>query len=232
MSQPVKPRPSKSNLLQRLKECGVPISEVVDVGVREKTGELIHAFPDKRHHLFEPVNTFFAKIKLNYNGLDYVLYPIALSNENREMYLIHSSLEKNGIVTHSHISNESASVDGIAITACNTILVRRFCDLDVMIERNFLLKVDVDGQDLNVLKGFDSKLSQASVVIVEAASHKFYEVFDYLHKNDFHFFDIIDKVYYGPGLYQCDIAFIRNGLINSTLRPSISDFVPDLWCAV
>lgn len=230
MNQLIRPRPSKLNLLQRLKESGVPISEVVDVGVNEKTGELIHAFPNKRHHLFEPVNTFFPEIKKNYMGIDYVLYPMALSDENREMYLIQSSLKKNGIVTHSHIGSESASVDGLIITACETILVRRFYDLNVMIEKNFLLKVDVDGKDINVLKGFDSKLSQASVIIVEAASHKFYEVFDYVHKNGFHFFDIIDMVYYGPGLYQCDIVFIRNDLINSTLRPPIEDFIPDLWC--
>ncbi len=59
MSQATKPRPSKSNLLQRLKEAGVPITEIVDVGVREKTEELLKAFPEKRHHLFEPARPFF-----------------------------------------------------------------------------------------------------------------------------------------------------------------------------
>ena len=38
--------------------------------------------------------------------------------------------------------------------------VRRFDALDLAkkIEQNFLLKVDVDGKELNVVKGFDNRL--------------------------------------------------------------------------
>jgi FkbM family methyltransferase len=229
MSQATKPRPSKSNLLQRLKEAGVPITEIVDVGVREKTEELLKAFPEKRHHLFEPARPFFSDIRKNYIGIDYILYPMALSSSNLDMYLVEESLEKNGVVTHSRINEKPVLVDGLVITACRPVEVRKFSDLGLSIPKNFLLKVDVDGQDLNVIKGFGEQLSNASVVIVEATFRNFRERLEFLSSNGFHFFDIIDQAYYGPGLYQCDIAFIRTDLVNNLLRPPEADFKPDLW---
>lgn len=230
MNQSITPIPSKTNLLKRLREIGIPISEIIDVGVREKTGELIHVFPDKRHHLFEPVNSFFSDIKQNYTGIDYELYPIALSNENKEVYLVQSSIGRDGIVTHSGISNEPVSIDGCSVIVCNKLLTQRFFDLDITIKKDFLLKVDVDGQDLNVVKGFGIKLALASVVIIEATYLNLAERLDYLNKNNFQLFDITDLVYYGSGLYQCDIAFIRNDFVNNVSRPNINaEFNKDIW---
>ena len=230
MKNSIAPTPNKINLLLRLREIGIPISEVVDVGVREKTGELIQVFPDRRHHLFEPVISFFSDIRKNYSEIDYKLYPIALSDETRTMYLIQSSLGKDGIVTHSAISNESVPVDGSHVIMCDKLLSQRFIDLGIAIKRDFLLKVDVDGQDINVLRGFGNEIALASVVIVEATYVNLAERLTYLNSIGFQLFDIVDLVYYGPGLYQCDIVFIRNDFVNNQSRPDINvNFNIDFW---
>lgn len=74
-----RPVPTKLSVLSRLKQQ-VPISSIIDVGVRECTSSLINVFPEKKHYLFEPVSLFFETIYENYAEVDYELFPIALSN--------------------------------------------------------------------------------------------------------------------------------------------------------
>ena len=50
--------PSKRSVLRFLREAGVPVGTVLDVGAQWETAELRLAFPDKRHILFEPAVEF------------------------------------------------------------------------------------------------------------------------------------------------------------------------------
>ena len=224
------PNPIKSNTLMRLKK-NVPISGVVDVGVRELTSELIQAFPDKKHYLFEPASIFFSDIDRNYSRIDHDLFPFALSDSEGLVYLIVSSLEKNGLATHSHISSSPEDVDGAQILSCLPIEVKRFDSLEIsnQIDTNYLLKVDVDGQDLNVLKGFGSKLKNASAVIVECTVSNLVERIGYVQDCGFVLTDIVDLVYYGDSLYQFDAVLVRNDLFTVELKPSFDPFRPELW---
>lgn len=224
------PRPSKANALSRLKK-NIPITSVIDVGVREKTGELINIFPDIKHHLFEPVSEFFETIAANYKSVPHKLYPMALSDECGLLYLVIRSLEKNGQPTHSHISDRAVVVDGTHIINCYSIDVRRFDSLSLSgeLQDNFLLKVDVDGKDLNVLKGFGQALNKASAVIVECTAENILERIGYVENAGFLITDLVDIVYYGDSLYQLDAVMVRKDLINIELKPSLDPFNMELW---
>lgn len=224
------PLPEKINTLVRLKR-NIPITSIVDVGIREATPELIKLFPEKKHYLFEPATTFFQDIKRNYGNVDYDLFPIALSDTEGEIYLIVRSLEKNGIATHSSISASQEDVDGLHILSCTPIEVKRFDSLQLSrnIENNYLLKVDVDGQDLNVLKGFGGSLRKASAVIVECTAGNLVERIGYVKDYGFSVTDIVDMVYYGDSLYQFDAVLIRNDLITPQITPPLDPFKKELW---
>ena len=226
----IKPIPTKPSILARLADS-LPITSIVDVGVRECTSDLISQFPLITHYLFEPVSLFFSSIKKHYSKINYQLFPIALSDENNQLYLVLSALNKDGKVSHSKISNSAIEVDGMNIVDCQRIDVRRFDSLDVAkkIEPDFLLKVDVDGKDLNVLRGFGDMLQLASVVIVECTYVSVMERMTCVRGKGFELVDIVDLVYYGQSLYQFDAVFVRKDLINSDLRPPISAFKRDLW---
>jgi len=225
------PVPSKRSILSRLKLLGVPISEVVDVGVRESTLDLIEAFPDHFHHLFEPVATFFQDIDRNYSNVQHLLYPIALSDRDENRFLSVTSLNRDGVATHSRIVDKFIPVDGKEVIACSPIDVRRFDSLDDVFRADFLLKVDVDGFDLEVLKGCGLRLKKASVVIIEATFLDFCQRTSFLEENGFQLVDIVDMAYYGSTLYQFDLAFIRRDLVNQSIRPPIDRFEPSLWRA-
>jgi len=47
--------PDKYQTLCILRDRGVPVSTVIDVGICHGTPKLMQVWPDKRHVLFEPV---------------------------------------------------------------------------------------------------------------------------------------------------------------------------------
>jgi FkbM family methyltransferase len=223
------PAPFKMDALQRIRMADIPVSEVVDVGVRELTQQLIAAFPDKHHRLFEPVSTFFPDIERNYAATAHTLHPMALSNEDVEAFLVLSSLNEDGKVTHSQINPRPEPVDGMKIIDCQPVAVRRFDNLGIQVQDDFLLKVDVDGLDLQVLEGFGRELSRASVVVVEVTYGTIFARMDHLGKCGFDLFDIVDIVYYGNSFYQADIIMLRRDLRTTAVSPTFNPFIAEAW---
>lgn len=224
------PMPKKLNSLRRLSET-VPVSAVVDVGVRESTVELIRTFPQQRHYLFEPAAEFHSVIETNYRGMDYELFRVALADVSRTDYLVVTSLQRNGIATHSRVVSAPVSVDGVWILECAPITVRRFDEMDfgARIEDNFLVKVDVDGRDLDVIRGFGNELSRASVVVIECTCVTAGQRIGLLEQRGFRMIDLVDLVYYGRSLYQFDAIFVRKDLIGPDICPPIQPFDRARW---
>jgi FkbM family methyltransferase len=224
------PVPSKPNVLARLRKF-LPISAIVDVGVRECTGELIQAFPEKHHYLFEPMGLFQPVIEKNYAAVPHTLIPLALSDADAMLYLIQSSLERDKRITHSQISPTPKECDGHTIISCEPFVVRRFDSLELAsnIANNFLLKVDVDGKDLEVIQGFGPHLQKASAVIIECTTKSLIKRLGYLESQGFWLIDLVDIVHYGPALYQLDAVLVRKDLITKELKPNISEFQRELW---
>lgn len=224
-----RPFPSKSDLLARLKELEFPMATILDVGVHRCTIELLAAFPERHQHLFEPCSLFYADIERNYGHVPHVLHRMALSDVDETQYLAVTALKRDGVATHSEIRRTPVPVDGVEVISCDTLPVRRFDSLGLDLRGDALLKVDVDGADLRVLKGFGEQLRGCSMVIVEMTYRTFMPLASLLEDKGFQLFDFVDLVYYGAGLYQFDGVFLRQDLIDSRVRPNIGQFEPALW---
>lgn len=222
--------PTKQNVLSRISRS-TQVTSIIDVGVRECTAELIQQFPTLTQYLFEPVSLFFNAINRNYSTIPHELFPMALSDVDESLYLVLTALNGDGKATHSKISDEPVAVDGLRIVDCHLIEVRRFDSLELAnsIPKNFLLKVDVDGKDLNVVKGFGDKLGLASVIIIECTYASALDRMGYLRSQGFELIDFVDLVYYGDSLYQFDAVFVRKDLVGPALRPPIASFKRELW---
>ena len=221
---------SKLNALVRIKTSEIPITCVVDIGVERCTRELIVQFPHIKHHLFEPVSSFTPEIEKNYSGIDYIIYKMALSDEANVLYCIVRALRKDGVPTHARLSAAPIVVDGEDVVSCSEVDVKRYEDVcENITNKNFLLKIDVDGTELRVLQGMGRHLQSASVVIIEATFTTVLQRMTYIADKGFVLVDIVDIVYYGNSLYQCDLVFVRRDLINDKLQPSIQEFRGDLW---
>lgn len=221
---------NKKSFFSRARQSDIPITCVIDVGVERETRELIEAFPDLEHFLFEPVSLYSDEIAKNYRKINHTLFPIALSDATASMHCIVRALRKDGRPTHARLSLQSAPVDGRDIVSCTRVEVSRFDEIqEVSRLDNFLFKLDVDGTELNVLTGMGSRLSKASVIIVEATFANLVERAEFIGSRDFTLVDIVDVVYYGSALYQCDLVFVRSDLVTETFSPPIGSFNPDFW---
>ena len=214
---------SKTLVLKNLQKCGVPISQIVDVGVSTATDEFIECFPNKKHLLFEPVEKYHQTINKNYKRINHELFGVALSNKQGAAYLIETSNWANGISTHAGISSNPKKVDGKETINCKKIKVDILDSYAEIIEKNFLLKIDVDGVDLEVLIGSEQVIKNASVVIVEANWSGFAERAKFIVDQGFVLYDIADKCFYGNVLWQCDLVFVRNDF-NKIVRKDMSHF--------
>jgi hypothetical protein len=72
-----------------------------------------------------------------------------------------------------------------------------------------LLKIDVDGQELDCLHGCSGLFGSASAVVVEATTDRLSGIVAFLEQHDFRLFDLVDLCYCGPQLHQVDLVFVR-----------------------
>ncbi|EGV28536.1 methyltransferase FkbM family [Thiorhodococcus drewsii AZ1] len=221
---------TKSTALHRYYDSRSLPAAVFDVGVNSQTAELIALFPKIKHYLFEPDDTHLPAIEKNYSSIDYTLHRVALSDEENQGFLVKRSLHKNGVATHSSLKAEPEAVDGKDTVSCEEFNSCRFDSMGISVPNNSLLKIDTDGSDLPVIKGFGSFLKNFEVVICEAITAKIAPTAAYLQANGFLLTDICDRVYYGSALYQVDLFFVRLERVDENYKPNIkSGFRRDLW---
>lgn len=227
--------------LKTLVSAGVKVRSVLDVGVLEHTRPLMSLFPDVKHLLFEPVEQHYAKIVKNYSALDYELHRIALSSMDGEGYIVNQSNNYSGEITHSHFSRSPVdSRKDKRIVGCDRVRVAK---LDTVLSEHpvatpYLLKIDVDGHELEILKGARDSLNDASIVVIEAPvntnDHPFMERAQFLVDRGFYLYDIVGFLYYAKVLHQVDLVFIRSDIYDGTdaLRPRETGPIdPALWFA-
>jgi FkbM family methyltransferase len=195
-------RPTKLSALQMIVELGIPVGTVIDVGVLSQTSELIRCFPDKKHALFEPVPDHEQAIRQAYKDLDYDLHQCAVSNQDGTSFL---RLIRNDRQAISH--SQLADTEG---EDCISVEQHK---LDTIIPAHsyaapFLLKIDVDGKDIEVLKGGREILPQCSCVVVEATAPRIGPTLSLLSQQGFFLWDIVDLCYSHGTLWQVDLVFL------------------------
>lgn len=228
--------PTMENSLETLVRFGVPVNSILDVGVQGGTKPLMAVFPDLPHYLFEPVDAYFNNIRNAYKNYRHELIHVALSDEDGKAWQVGISRDNSGKVTHSWVSDREVSTKEEAqLVECKPI---RKAKLDTVMQTlslpagPWLLKVDVDGHEIPILRGAEKTLRNTSVVVVEAPLHTMLARSEVLLNAGFQLFDIVDLSYYYGTLSQVDLVFVRQDLVNANaeLRPwQTKTFAWEAW---
>jgi hypothetical protein len=75
---------------------------------------------------------------------------------------------RNGVTTYTGLSDVLVEADGKHIVACEKAFLVRFDELSIDLLPNYLLKIDVDGHDLQALAGFGTSIGLAAVIVIES----------------------------------------------------------------
>jgi FkbM family methyltransferase len=230
--------PTKLSSLKLLRKDGLRVGTIIDVGVQHETRELIEAFPDKKHLLFEPVVENYEQIEKNYSKIDYELIRAAASDEDGEGLLevhVHpgeagpqhtsSLIEPHARATHDdmpHLHGYFREVvqRHIAQSKLDTII------RNGAYEKPYLLKLDVDGNELKILQGASETLQHTSCVIIEASLSDLFLRGNYLHSLGFVLWDIVDLGYYCDQLSYVDLVFLSPEERQRAFNPWLTKFDP------
>ena len=235
MSETPIERPTKVEVLKRFRECGLQVDLVFDVGVMFQTAELREVYPEVVHHLFEPVAEFHHRIGEIYDLSRHVLVPKAVGAVNGSMTMLQRTLFDEHTVTHSRIVVEGGRPrqPGEVAKEIEVITLDGYCETSgIPSDASILLKIDVDGNEPQILAGATAVLQQVSAVIIETPLVEFGRRNALLESAGFLLHDICDLCYYGGMLTQFDSVYLPKATALSVgFNPFVANrkFDRSLW---
>jgi hypothetical protein len=217
--------PTSTYSLSLLKEFNIPIETIIDVGVFKFSPLLMYNFSDKMHLLFEPLEEYCGDIEENYKNIPHIIYNFPLSDKDEEVKM-KITFNAEGKASHSRITEEN----------CENYRFLYAKKLDTVLNNTnfnkpYLLKLDVDGSELEILKGSVNTLKDCSVIVIEAHPRDYLERCNFIEQNGFKLFDIIDIYYYDKQLRQFDMIFVKRDILIANNRDfeNMKTFDGNLW---
>lgn len=214
------PRASMEECLSLAVKNGLNIRSVFDVGAASGTWPLYRAFPSARHLLVEPLEEFYPTLEHVVTQLSQAELICAAATRKTGKTSIHVHPDLVG--SSFYKEDEDSNVNGVERTIQGITLD------DICVEKGarspYLIKVDTQGAELDVLSGAEQILSETEMVILEVSFFKFfnggpqfYDCIQFMHDRGFVVYDIFDLQYrlLDNAMSQVDIAFVKE---NSLLR--------------
>ncbi|WP_051321274.1 FkbM family methyltransferase [Chrysiogenes arsenatis] len=204
-------RNSLLSVLTHIKNKGVNPQTVIDVGVAYGTNGLYGAFDSVRYLMVEPLEEYkgvLDKIASEYPAV-YTL-AAAGSREGSIIMNVHPDMSGSSVLKES----EGAHVDGVERTVPVVTLDGETKKYGL--KGPFIIKVDVQGFELEVLKGAEETLKETEVVIMEVSLFQFYkesptflDAVAFMSQKGFSPYDIFGATYrpLDDALGQVDVVF-------------------------
>lgn len=206
------PRQTKKNALEVLSSIGFKPECIIDAGYGFGTKGLFDNFPSAKKIAIEPLSEFEEIIKLHCKKDKNLHYEKAiLSNSNDER-----KISKRPGLTSSSLYFENNSNNKIEVCKSTTI---DELSLKYNLHDKILLKLDLEGHELDALRGATKTLNKIEIIICEMSlwRHKnknipsLFELFSFFEKNNFYLIDIIELGYTGATnmMQQFDGVFLN-----------------------
>lgn len=209
---------SEDRLLSNLKNLGFHPKTVIDAGVANGTPWLYKAFPDAYFYLFEPVPTFQEKISEILRTIRGEHVNCALgSSEGISKFYIPKNVDIHEISTlcyeDKHVSPE-AQFD-VKVTTIDSFFSGK------KISGPIFLKTDVQGFDLEVVKGSKKLLPHIDFVLNEipiygpwGGGSDIKDYIDFYYSNNFILYDLVEPLRRPDDdrLHSIDLCFANGKL--------------------
>jgi len=211
------PRNSLEGVLEQARRVGLTPGTVIDVGAAFGifSRECHKIFPDAHYVLVEPIEEYLPVLSKVMNALSRAtnVTAVVAAEDGRTFLNVHHDLVGSSLYREVE---EGTDIDGVRREV-------RAITLDRLVgERNasppFLIKVDVQGAELDVLAGGQKTLAGTEYVLLEVSLFHFFhqgpafcDVVAYMRSKGFVPYDIYGLQYrpLDGALSQIDIAFVK-----------------------
>ncbi len=201
---PYSKRKIKSGHYKWLEEFG--INTILDVGANEgQFAKIISKIiPGAHIYSFEPLKHSFMKLEKELSSNKNIsLFNFALGNEEKEAIIYRnefspssSILELSELHKNAFPFTKNVSEEKIYIRVMDKVIQ------DFKLKKKILMKIDVQGYELNVLQGSFELLNDVDIVIVETSFYELYknqplfrEIYEFLLRKNFYFSGNLEQVY-------------------------------------
>lgn len=208
-------RATYAGALAHVKRLGFAPRTVIDVGLADGTPALYEAYPDARHVLIEPVEEarpYLEALARRYPKVEYVIAAAARYPGSVKIN-VHRDIARSSLYWESDYTPDSVTPREVAAVTLDQ--VRRERELAPPI----LLKIDVQGAELEVLAGATETLRDTEYVVLETSLFEFFpgaplvaEIVDYMRRHGFVIYDVL-ALQYRPldgAMSMLDLAFVKS----------------------
>jgi len=205
-------RNSKLGCLLAMRNMGFNPAVVIDVGAQTGTEALFRVFPTAKLLMIEPVAENEPTLLQLASQLKDAEVLIAAADSASGEAFLHVSPN-----TRYATISDNADPKGIRqdVRKISCIAVDDLCQ-SRSLEGPFLIKIDVDGKELDVLMGCANTLEKTECAIIETIffredANNFYRVVEFMQGCGFVIYDIVEPVYrpIDMALWQVDTIFVK-----------------------
>jgi FkbM family methyltransferase len=204
---------NKQESLALLDQKGFRPDVVFDIGAAAGTEGLYETWPQSRYVLVEPLAKFAPALQAICSGLADADYRIAAAGaQTGRLHIAHHPTEPH-LVALAQNAPADWPRDNVELLTVDQLAAeeRQRQRVD-----SVLLKVDVDGPEIDVLTGSVETLALSTVVVIEAPLHdravgRFGEIIGFMASRAYDCFDIIEPLLRPRDniLWQVDLVFVR-----------------------
>lgn len=214
-------RDSIGEVMAFAKTKGFVPQTVIDVGINTGTPGLYDHFSDAHYLLLDPLQESEVFMKAICSGLAKSNYKVAAAGREPGELAISVPASFGGTVFASIYRYEGVEDRKVPVITLDSFVK------ETGAEGPFIIKVDTEGSELEVLKGAPKTLEQTELIIMEArlrpigSAPQFLEVLQELKQMGFVLYDAIDRNYHDRDktLKQLDIVLVReNGYFRSSTK--------------
>ena len=207
-------RDSLRGILRHVQYLGFEPATIIDVGVNIGTPQLYDTFLGSRYILIDPLEEnrkYMEKICSKLNNSEYIIAAAARSESELVLY-VHDDFAGSSLYRES----DGATSDG------NQRKVRGL-PLDLVCKKRslqgpYIIKIDTQGSEVDVLLGAKKILKETELIILEASlfqfhmgGPQFFDVVLFMKKCGFVVYDIFGRSYrpIDGALSQIDLVFVK-----------------------
>ncbi len=176
------------------------IHTAIDVGanVGQFSKLIREALPDTPIYAFEPIRECYDALQKTFaNDKFYTSYKIALgSHVSEEKMFKNDYLPSSSLLANTHTNNTLFPHTRQVLQ--ETVQMTCLDELNIPLEKNVLLKLDVQGYEMEVLKGGMKTLQESLIIITEVSFVELYkkqplfnDLYQFLHSQGFSYYGSI-----------------------------------------
>ena len=202
------------------------VNVIFDVGANRGNTTLKYSqiFPNAEIHSFEPFpKSYEVFINLHKDNLNVNINKYALSsNIGTSILNVNESVDTNSFLESKKIgANSDKSCVSVGQISIKTNTIDNYCLKNNIMEID-ILKIDVQGSEIEVLKGALNMLKNGRIKLIYLETYfkqqyvnqpLFHDLSKFLYNHNFSFQDIYDPYFSNNNMIWCDSIFINNNSI-------------------